>query len=199
MNSDVVQRRSIRSPAADLAGLTALLRRSGTTVECEVTGESMGRAVPAGATVRIRCDGAAGAPNGTIIAVLIGGALSVHRLVHRGRSPRARGWIVSEGDANLTCDAPVRDADVVGVVEAVRLDGEQWQAVDTAPLRDARPRPRPLTAMVRRAISLGLEIHPRVAQGLKGLVVLAMTPFVWLRPYPAERSRRASVAHRPRS
>lgn len=180
--------------AADLAGLAALLRRSGTTVECEVTGESMGRAVPAGATVRIRCDGAAGAENGAIIAVLIGGALSVHRLVHRGRSRRARGWIVSEGDANLTCDAPVREGDVVGVVEAVRRAGEAWESVPAAPPRSARP--HPLSVAVRHVISLGLELHPRVAQALKGLVVLAMTPFVRLRPYPAGRSRHASVAHR---
>ena len=182
---------------ADLAGLAMLLRRSGTIVECEVTGESMGRAVPAGATVRIRCNGATAAPNGTIIAVLIGGALSVHRLVHRGRSRRARGWIVSEGDANLTCDAPVRDGDVVGVVEAVRLDGEEWRSLTPAPPRVVRQ--RRITAMVRHVISLGLEIDPRVAQALKGVVVLAMTPFVLWRPYPADRSRHASVAHRPRS
>lgn len=181
--------------AADFVGLAALLRRSGTTVECDVTGESMGRAVPAGATVRIRCDGAIGAPNGAIIAVLLGGALSVHRLVHRGRSQRARGWIVSEGDANLTCDAPVRDVDVVGVVEAVRLAAGEWESVPAAP---DSARPRLLTAAVRHVISLGLELHPRVAQALKGLVVLAMTPFVWLRPYPTERSRHASVAHLPR-
>jgi hypothetical protein len=182
--------------AADLAGLAALLRRSGTTVECEVTGESMGRAVPAGATVRIRCDGATGAPNGAIIALLIGGALSVHRLVHRGRSRRARGWIVSEGDANLTCDAPVREGDVVGVVEAVRLAGGEWEPVLAAP---SSAQPRLITVAVRHVISLGLELHPRLAQALKGSVVLAMTPFVRLRPYPAERGRHASVAHRPRS
>lgn len=194
---------------AGLAGLAGLLRRSGITVECEVSGASMGRAVPAGATVRIRCDGAVGAPVGTVVAVLIGGALSVHRLVHRGRSARARGWIVSEGDANLTCDAPVRDADVVGVVDAVRLmaqsrvtghgrlSDDEWQ-----PVADASPRTwsrRWLASTVRRAISVGLEIDPRLARALKSLVVMAMTPFVLLRPYPAGLVRRASVAHRPGS
>lgn len=184
-----------RTPSAsELAGLAALLRRSGMVSECEVTGESMGRAVPAGATVRIRCDGAGGAPVGTVVAVLIGGALSVHRLVHRGRSARARSWIVSEGDANLTCDAPVRDADVVGVVEAVRLTGEAWRPVPDAPLRTGTR--RWLASAVRGAISLGLEIDPRLARALKSLVVMAMTPFVLLRPYPAGLVRRASVAHR---
>ena len=181
--------------AADIAGLAALLRRSGTMVDCEVTGASMGDVVPDGATVRIRCDGAVDAPRGAIIAVMIGGALSVHRLVHRGRSARARGWIVSEGDANLTCDAPVRETDVVGVVDAMRPAGEQWRPVPGT-LPHAR-KTRLLTATVRGIIAAALEIHPRVAQALKGAVVLAMTPLVWLRPYPAAQVRRASVAHRP--
>lgn len=167
-----------------------------------MTGESMGRAVPAGAMVRIRCDGAIGAQPGTVVAVLIGGALSVHRLLHRGRSARARGWIVSEGDANLTCDAPVRDADVVGVVEAVRVVGQVRESGDEwIPVPLALPRTwgrRVLASSVRGAISLGLELHPRVARALKSLVVMAMTPLVFLRPYPEGLVRHASVAHRTR-
>ena len=92
--------------SAQVTELALLLRRSGRTVECEVAGESMGSVAPDAATARIRCDGAVGAPEGSVVALLLGGALTVHRLVHRGRSARAQGWVVTEGDANLTCDAP---------------------------------------------------------------------------------------------
>lgn len=180
--------------SGQVAGLAELLRRSGRTVECDVAGESMGRVAPDSATARIRCDGAVGAPVGSVVALLLAGALTVHRLVHRGRSARARGWVVTEGDANLTCDAPVRDAQVIGVVEAVRVVGGEWREVTAA-----APRPfarRVLASSVRRMICAGLELHPRLAGSLKGAVVLAMTPLVWWRPYPPDAVRRASLAHR---
>lgn len=174
-------------------GLTEFLRRSGRTVECAVEGDSMGSAIPGGATVRIRCDGGVGAVDGTVVALLLGGTLTVHRLVHRGRSSRARGWVVTEGDGNLTCDAPVRESQIVGVVEAFRCSEEEWRSA----ARPARPAARgAVAAAVRIVVCLGLECHPRMARAVKGVIVLAMTPLVWLRPYPRDAVRRASVAHR---
>ena len=192
--------------ATELAGLAALLRRSGAVVECDVSGGSMSSAVPDGATVRIRCGGALNAPVGTVVAVLIAGALSVHRLVHRGRSARARGWVVTEGDANLTCDSPLRDDDVLGIVESVR-DPEAsdspgrsavWREVGLPRWRPRRTRlAAPLVStLVRKLVCIALELDPRLARWTKGLVVLAMVPFVWWRPYPADRLRVASVSHR---
>ncbi len=176
-----------------VTGLTELLRRSGRTVECAIEGDSMGSAIPDGATVRIRCDGGVGAADGTVVALLLGGALTVHRLVHRGRSSRARGWVVTEGDANLTCDAPVRESRIVGVVEAFRASDEEWRPA----ARPARPATRGAIAVAARSIvCLGLECHPRMARALKGAIVLAMTPLVWFRPYPKDAVRRASVAQR---
>lgn len=176
------------------AGLATLLRRSGRSVECALTGESMGRVAPDAATVRIRCDGAVGAPTGSVVALLLGGALTVHRLVHRGRSAAARGWVVTEGDANLTCDAPVRESEIIGVVEAVRAVDDEWRDVTASA---ARPFVRRVvSSAVRWMVCAGLELHPRLAGSLKGAVVLAMTPLVWWRPYPAGAVRRGSVAHR---
>ena len=187
-----------RAPSAELVGwISDRLRGSGQLVECEIRGESMGPGMPDRSTVRIRCDGAEGAPIGAVVALRLGGALTVHRLVHRGRSPRARGWVVTEGDANLTCDAPVHEEQLVGLVDAVRTDTGDWRAIGIAvPIPLARGR---VARAVRHLVCAALELHPRVAHIVKGGVVLAMTPVVWLRPYPAGAERRASVAHRTRS
>lgn len=186
--------------AAELAGLSELLKRSGGVVECAVTGMSMGAVVPDGASARIRCDGAAhaiAAPRtGDVVALLLGGEFTLHRLVHRGRSRRARGWVITEGDANLTCDAPVREQQLLGVVEGIRIASDEW-----SPPIPSTPHPRlrrAASAFVRGSVCAGLEVHPRVARAIKGLVVLLMAPLVWLRPYPTGAVRRASVAHRDR-
>lgn len=176
---------------ADMTRLAALLRRTGATVECDVHGGSMGDAVPDGATVRIVCDGIAGVQVGSVVAVLIGGALSVHRVVHIGHSPRARGWLLTSGDMNLTCDVPVPESSVVGRVEAARHERGQWSPPDRSGVRQAAWR-RLLSRSVEFALRLLLEIDPRLARGAKSLVVLAMTPWVWLRPYPDGRTRSAS-------
>jgi hypothetical protein len=152
----------------------------------------MGAAVPDGSTVRIACDGMATAAEGGVVAVVIGGRLSVHRLIHRGRSRQARGWVVTHGDGNLTCDAPLREESVVGRVEAVRWGREaQWR-----PVLEAEPVPRRralLTGGVRAVICALLEVDPRAARWAKGVVVLAMTPLVWMRPYGPDRVRAASL------
>lgn len=187
-----------RPPSATLVGwVSERLRGSGGLVECEVRGASMGSGLPDGSMVRVRCDGAHDAPLGTVVALDLGGALTIHRLVHRGRSRRALGWVVTEGDANLTCDAPVPAEALLGRVDAVRAERGDWIPVDVAvPAPATRPR---ITALVRRVVCRATEFHPRAARAIKGAVVLAMTPFVWLRPYPESAVRHASVAHRPRS
>ena len=177
-----------------LAGLAALLRRAGTTLDCDVIGDSMTGAIPANSTVRIRFAGASDAPIGTVVALLLGGALSVPRLVHRGRSARARGWVVTEGDGNLSCEAPVPESEILGVVESVRDGPGTWRVIGPAVPRPWRRQVIAIAA--RRLMILGLEAHPRIGLGLKGLMMLAMTPLVWLHPYPAGSVRRASVAHR---
>ena len=186
--------------AAELAGLSELLKRSGGVVECAVTGMSMGAVVPDGASARVRCDGAAraiAAPRtGDVVALLLGGELTVHRLVHRGRSRRARGWVVTEGDANLTCDAPVRELHLLGVVEEIRIAADEWRPPASS-ARHSRLQ-RAVSAFVRGSVCIGLEVHPRVARAIKALVVLLTTPLIWLRPYPPGAVRRASVAHRDR-
>lgn len=179
--------RTVEDPG-EVAGLLGLLRRRGAAVECEVRGSSMEPAVPDGATVRIRLDGAAAAPVGAVLAILLDGTLSVHRLLARGRGRAARGWAVTHGDANTFCDPPLLAGAVLGVVTAVRLPGSgEWRPPQPA------PRPPLLRRLagdaVRWTVCAALEVSPRLALLLKNAVVLALTPLVWLRPYPPGRAR----------
>ncbi len=181
-----------RANPAEAAGLLRLLRRSSAEIECLVQGRSMAPAIPHGAWVRIRLDGAAEAGPDSAVALLIGGdTFSVHRLVHRGTSQRARGFVLTHGDGNIFCDAPHPASELLGTVVSVRLlsDGA-WQDVPP-PIPRRFPR-RALTALVEWAVRTGLEVHPRLGAAAKGTVVLLMTPLVWLRPYPADRLRSGS-------
>lgn len=152
----------------------------------------MDAVIPAGATVRIACGTGGSATEGDVVAFLLGGALTVHRLVHRGRSPRAAGWFIAEGDNNLTCDAPVRVTAILGVVREVRRDDGAWQAPGAA------PRARLVTRVVRLVLCAALELHPRLAAWMKGMVVHAMTPHARSLYGPDARPS-ASVAHTLRS
>lgn len=180
------------SDPAEAAGLLRLLRRSGADIECQVQGRSMAPAIPDGARVRIRLDGATAAGPDAAVALLIGGdTFSVHRLVHRGKSPRARGYVLTHGDGNIFCDAPHPESLLLGSVLAVQAEGmDDWQPVPV-PVRQRLPR-RALTAIVAWAVRGGLELHPVLGTAAKGLVVALMTPVVWLRPYPADRLRSGS-------
>jgi hypothetical protein len=180
-----------RGPA-EILGVLSLLRRAAAEVECAVQGASMGTSVPDGASVRIRFDGGAGAAVGAVVAVLIAGdTFAVHRLVHRGRSSRARGAVVTSGDGNVFCEAPLPETAVLGTVTAVRLDGAQeWRPVPP-PARHHVVR-RVLTAVVERAVCGALELSPRLGMAVTNAVVLAVTPLVWLRPYEAGRVRSGS-------
>lgn len=182
--------RSVEDPAA-IANLLGLLRRQGAEVDCDVCGSSMEPTVPEGATVRIRLDGAAAAPVGAVLAILLDGTLSVHRLLARGRAHAARGWVVTHGDANTFCDAPLPAQAVLGQVTAVRLPGApEWTAPAPAP---APPGFRRLAGGAARwAICGALEVSPRLALMVKNALVLGLTPLIWLRPYPPGRTRTTS-------
>ena len=178
--------------STEVARLLLLLRRTSADVECLVEGGSMGRAIPDGASVRIRLDGASGALPQTAVAMLLGGdTFSIHRLVKRGRSPRARGFVITHGDGNVFCDAPQREAELIGTVVAVRFKGDhEWRAVPPPELHGL------LWSLLRiateRTVGGVLELSPWLSVTIKNAVVLAIAPLVWLRPYKAGQARSTS-------
>ena len=182
---------TVAATSADAGALLAMLRRVGAETECEVSGGSMGRAIPDGAVVRIKFDGGASAREGDAVAFWLDGAhLTIHRLIARGRGVRARGHVVTLGDGNLFPEAPLPVAALFGTVVALRVGGGEWSTVPPCTRASRRAR---LTATVScEAIWLALEFHPAAGAALKKLIILGLTPIVWLRPY--DRSRRPAAA-----
>lgn len=176
----------------EVAALLRMLRRTAAEVECVVQGASMGAAIPDGASVRIRLDGGASAPAGAAVALLLGGdTFSVHRLIRRGRSPRARGFVITHGDGNLFCDAPHPEAELLGTVAAFRPAGQtEWAPVPPS-ARQGLLR-LTVTPAFERLMGAAFELSPGLATAVKNALVLAMTPLFWLRPYQSARSRSTS-------
>jgi hypothetical protein len=169
-----------------------MLRRAAAEVECIVQGSSMGTAIPDGASVRIRLDGGASAHPEAAVALLIGGdTFSVHRLIKRGRSPNARGFVITHGDGNIFCDAPHPEAELLGTVVAFRPAGQtEWGPVPPSARRGLLR--HTVTPAFERLMCAALELSPRLAMAVQNALVLAMTPLVWLRPYQPGRRRSTS-------
>jgi hypothetical protein len=148
--------------AREVIAVASLLGREARVIESTIVGESMGRALPAGSRVKIRC-GMNPAHIGTVAVVVVDGVLFAHRIVGRGRGRRARDYLVTRGDRTVLCDAPVEEDRVIGIVAECR-DGDGWRPVPGAA---ARPPLRAWVAAVHREAMLGaLEVHIALARGL---------------------------------
>lgn len=152
----------------DLSAIAELLKHSHAHVETQIQGGSMGAALPPGARVQLACRAGAHFEPGVVVVYVQDGGLIAHRLVRRGRSGRARDFLITRGDASATCDPPVPIAQAVGVVTGWRQREEQsWEPVG--------PATHPggigawVTAADRLVIGGLLEIHPTLARAVARL------------------------------
>lgn len=158
------------APPAERLALAHVLRGTGREFESQVQGVSMRGSLPAGSRIRIRCDGAAGAARGDVVAFVQGDLLVAHRLVGRGRGPRAANFLVTLGDGGVICDPPVAIETVLGTVIACQRGGE-WVPVPASLARHGwrRPAERLLTA----GVALALELDARLARALVDVALFA--------------------------
>ena len=142
--------------------------------------------------MRIRLDGGVSAQPEDAVAVLLGGdTFTVHRLIRRGHSPQALGFVITHGDGNLFCDAPHPEGELLGTVVAIRPVGQtEWGPVPPG-VRHGLLR-HTVTPAFERLMGAAFEVSPRLATALKNALVLTLTPLFWLRPYEAGRSRSTS-------
>ena len=147
----------------EIRSLAHLLKRSGASIESEIRGSSMGRTLPNGTRVRIRCGEGLPFETGQIIAFLGDDRLIAHRMCGRGRTPGAREFLLTRGDATNLCDAPVPVATVLGIV-TTRLGSEGWGDVPAPP-----PSTTPGRVMQALANTL-LDVHPALARMLAVVV-----------------------------
>ena len=169
----------IRADPRRMFAASLLFRRDADAlVESEVRGMSMGAVIPDGARIRIEAARDRTA-TGTVIAFFAGGRTVVHRIRWRRHRGRARGWLVTQGDAMRLPDVPVfRDA-VIGCVVAVRTGDGAWQPLP-APPRAPR-RDRALSWIVFAASVVLLELHPPLACWLLDKLTRAERRHAWTR------------------
>jgi len=150
---------------ADAEGLltaASLLGKAGRTIESTIAGRSMGDTLPPGTRVRVRCGVPPEPLAGHVVVVAVHPVLFAHRVVGRGRGPRARGYVLTRGDAALLCDEPVPLDHLVGTISECDA-GSGWGPLGAPPPRAGMR--RLLAAAHRWAMLAALEIHIRVAHG----------------------------------
>jgi len=155
-----------------------LLRRDTTgPVESEVRGMSMGAVIPDGARIRIDGSSSAAPATGTVIAFFAGGRTVVHRVRWQRRTGRARGWLITQGDAMRLPDMPVARDAVIGRVVAIRGDDGAWRPLAAAPR--APRRDRALSWIVFAAGAVLLELHPPLARRFLDKLTRAERRHAW--------------------
>jgi hypothetical protein len=112
----------------DTGIVAALLQKSGTTIECELHGQSMDGTLPDGSRIRLVFEEQPALCAGDVIAFVAGNAVVVHRIVARGRFGRARSFVLTRGDSAVLLDHPVHVRSVLGTVREWTQRGD-WNVV----------------------------------------------------------------------
>jgi hypothetical protein len=157
----------------------AALFRSGALGEVisEVSGMSMGSAIPHGARIRIAPSTVPSRP-GTVIAFVAASRTVVHRIRWQRRWGRGRRFVITQGDGMLLPDMPLERTAILGPVLAVDTS-EGWRPVDPPPIRPRRE--RALSFLVFAAGAMLLEIHPPLARSLLNALNAAERRHAWTR------------------
>jgi hypothetical protein len=157
----------------------ASLFRSGAlgAVISEVSGMSMGSAIPHGARIRI-APSTVPCRRGTVVAFVAAGRTVVHRIRWQRRWGRGRHFVITQGDGMLLPDMPVERMAILGPVLAVNTSGA-WRSVDTPLVRPRRE--RALSLLVFAVGAMLLEIHPPLARSLLRALNTAERRHAWTR------------------
>jgi hypothetical protein len=97
-----------------------------------------------------------------VVAFVAGPRIMVHRVVYRGRSHAARGFLITHGDGNYLCDPPIRDDAIAGIVER-HCAQRGWVTVEAARLTAAQ---RVVSAPSFWLLRSVLEVSPAAARSL---------------------------------
>jgi hypothetical protein len=95
----------------------------GLSVTFRAAGDSMRPTIRDGDAIQVAPVSAATLHVGDVLLCRCGSRLLAHRLVAVTERADGERWLHLRGDAKGGCDAPIRDADVIGRVELVRRAG----------------------------------------------------------------------------
>jgi hypothetical protein len=146
-----------------ILAVAAQFQKEGRVIQSRVVGPSMGSCLPDGAPILIAPRQREDCEAGTIIAFVGNRKVIVHRVVFCGRRGRARGILVTRGDASRLPDPPIEIGSVLGEVIAVQSEAG-WAAPAAGARRPAHDR------FVARSLELCIvalcRISPRFARWL---------------------------------
>jgi hypothetical protein len=148
---------TVTSPTGDqLLALGVLLGRSGKIIESEISGSSMGSALPARCRIHIRPLPIEEYRPGQVVAFISGNAILAHRIIFRSRQ-----GALTRGDNRSWCDLPVPWRAILGLVAESQLDGEWRSLSDHVPFHHERGIGR---RAVETLLRLCLQIDIRLAR-----------------------------------
>jgi hypothetical protein len=148
---------AVPDPTGDqMLAFGALMGRSGKVIESEISGTSMGSALPSGCHIRIRPLSNEEYRNGQVVAFVAGNSIFAHRIVYRS----GQGFL-TRGDNHAWCDLPIPVGVILGVVSEHLVDGE-WRIFDDSLLHDFKMRKR--NRMVETLLRVCLRIDIGLAQ-----------------------------------
>lgn len=150
---------SDEATAGPLGARLELLKRARRTIDSVVDGSSMEPAIVRGTRIRIEAQHEL-PPDGTVVAILAPGSVVTHRLVCRGHLPWNRGSILTQGDAAMLCDPPVRVDFLVGPVTTCEGNGDIPERSKSAAAMRWRAR------VWRLVVRIAFVIHPACASVL---------------------------------
>lgn len=139
-----------------LLAFGALLRRSGKTIESEISGTSMGSTLPPGCRIRIRPLSVEEYQAGQVVAFVAAGSLFAHRIVYRSGQ-----GVLTRGDNHTWCDLPAPVGAILGVVSEYLVEGEWRLFDDSGPFERAIGKRR---RMIENLLRLFLRIDIRLAR-----------------------------------
>ena len=142
--------------------LRAVIAARGGAIESVLQGRSMGAAIPDGTRIRIASANADTWQKCRIVVCAAPLNLIAHRIVHLGQGSAARVFLITHGDGNWLCDAPILRTSVLGEVREY-LSENGWRIVGPARLRPFRQ----ITMLSSRFVyATALEWSPALALGI---------------------------------
>ena len=133
---------------SELRAMISLLGKSERCFESVVKGRSMEPTLPEGAAIRIGPLGSDGYRVGQIVLYAVENRLVAHRVVYRGGASRSGPIAITRGDNCLSCDPPIREDAMFGIVTSVSVVG-RWQ-------EPAAVEPRSMCRRLLAATNFGL-------------------------------------------
>jgi hypothetical protein len=145
-----------------------LLARSGKIIESEISGTSMGRALPAGTRIRIQPLPAGDYGVGQIVAFVWGSTIFAHRIAYRTKQ-----GVLTRGDNHSWCDLPMPVDAVLGLVTEWSINGEWRRFADLPQGSPEQPwRIRVVETAVRAGMHMDIRLARRISRALMRLARL---------------------------